>query len=115
MEVQTSLSRYALILGFKAGQNARPQTSPSIIISSVYCLFPFTRDYPKNCIRIQMGPYIIQAQCEFFIILCPALEHAEHRKMLSLETWAERGGCVGIFKFWLTGFGCRVWGGGVRV
>ncbi|CAE7838253.1 unnamed protein product [Symbiodinium sp. CCMP2592] len=33
------------------------------------------------------------AKCEYFVILCPALEHADQRKMLSLQTWRERGWC----------------------
>jgi len=33
------------------------------------------------------------AKCEYFVILCPALEHADQKKMLSLQTWRERGWC----------------------
>ena len=33
------------------------------------------------------------AQCEFFIILCPVMKHAEQPCTLNLVTWAQRGWC----------------------
>ena len=33
------------------------------------------------------------AKCEFFVILCPVVEHAQERRLLNLATWAQRGWC----------------------
>lgn len=33
------------------------------------------------------------ARCEYFVILCPVVEHVDERRMLSLASWAERGWC----------------------
>eukprot|EP00439_Symbiodinium_sp_Y106_P030152 s2018_g3.t1 len=33
------------------------------------------------------------ARCEYFIILCPVVEHADGGMMLNLASWAERGWC----------------------
>ena len=31
------------------------------------------------------------ARCEFFVVLCPALEHRDQKRTLSHATWGERG------------------------
>ncbi|CAE7783600.1 Ankrd17, partial [Symbiodinium microadriaticum] len=33
------------------------------------------------------------ARCEFFVVLCPALEHRDQKRTLSHATWGERGWC----------------------
>ncbi|CAE7365507.1 Kidins220 [Symbiodinium natans] len=33
------------------------------------------------------------SRCEYFVILCPALAHAQQQSMLGEHTWAERGWC----------------------
>ncbi|CAE7447877.1 ANKRA2 [Symbiodinium microadriaticum] len=33
------------------------------------------------------------SKCKYFVVLCPALAHAEQRESLSYETWAGRGWC----------------------
>ena len=32
-------------------------------------------------------------RCKYFVILCPALTHADLHQELGQETWAERGWC----------------------
>ncbi|CAE7555450.1 unnamed protein product [Symbiodinium microadriaticum] len=45
----------------------------------------------RSCAIRSIPAYV--AKCEYFVILCPVVEHVDERKMLSLASWAERGWC----------------------
>ena len=44
----------------------------------------------RRQVAIQTIPAYV-ARCEFFVVLCPALEHSNQQRTLSHATWGERG------------------------